>query len=448
MLHKTFDMKNLIILLFLLLTFESCTKMEMAEPTNEEVFYVCEIMGIVPPDYGGIGAIVSFNGVTTQTDQRGIYRFNEVKVSSKHNLIRIVKEGYYEDVRVFMTDRPAIIKIRSGLNKKSCGGGFNAFNGSDRQGNKYSYTFLPNSIVLESGISYTSFVDLCSEYIDPRDNKSIVGNFVGYDLNNKPFKLRPLGVISLEMMGVGGQNIRMAEGKTISLSVEIPDDMLSESPTSIILWYFDFNSGYWREGGIAIRDGSKYKANVSKVGYWGFHLAREAVIISGNTVLADGNPVYHPSDINYVQGLSPFFNYETTNFDGSFKEWAPKDQNLGIRFNYGSTTHKADVTKCGQECKLGDIKLSIVFNKTITGAVVDCNNNPVKSGYIKRRSNFSDEVYVPVVNGRFNDNVYWNIIGTVASYYPIDIDNNQESKPTHAPVSGPADIGTIIACNR
>ena len=48
-----------------------------------------------------------------------------------------------------------------------------------------------------------------------------------YDLNNKPFKLRPLGVISLEMMGVGGKNIRMAEGKTISLSVEIPDDMLS-----------------------------------------------------------------------------------------------------------------------------------------------------------------------------------------------------------------------------
>ena len=89
-----------------------------------------------------------------------------------------------------------------------------------------------------------------------------------------------------------------------------------------------------------------------------------------------------------------------------------------------------------------------MFNKTITGAVVDCNNNPVKSGYIKRRSNFSDEVYVPVVNGRFNDNVYWNIIGTVASYYPIDIDNNQESKPTHAPVSGPTDIGTIIACNR
>ena len=93
-------MKNSIILLFLLLTFESCTKMEMAEPTNEEVFYVCEIMGIVLPDYGGIGAIVSFNGVTTQTDQRGIFRFNEVKVSSKHNLIRIVKEGYYEDVRV------------------------------------------------------------------------------------------------------------------------------------------------------------------------------------------------------------------------------------------------------------------------------------------------------------------------------------------------------------
>ena len=73
-------MKNLLSLMFLLLTFESCTKMEMAEPTNEEVFYVCEIMGIVPPDYGGIGAIVSFNGVTTQTDQRGIYRFNEVKV--------------------------------------------------------------------------------------------------------------------------------------------------------------------------------------------------------------------------------------------------------------------------------------------------------------------------------------------------------------------------------
>lgn len=436
-------------LCFIALLF-GCGKNEIVSLNSEENFYECEIMGFVAFDtyYGIEGAIVTFNGETVLTDQRGVFRFNAVKVSSKHNLIRIVKEGYHKDVRVFMTDRPAIIKINSGLIKRSCGDGFNAYDGKDRQGHNYSYTFLPNSIVLESGISYTSFVDLCSEYIEPRDNKNMVGNFVGYDLNNNPFKLRPLGVINLEMMGVGGQNIRMANGKTISLSVDIPDDMLSESPKSIPLWYFDFEAGYWKDGGIAIREGNKYEANVSKVGYWGFHLASEAVMISGNTVLSDREPVYHPSDFNYLPGYSPNYNYETTNYDGSFKVWAPKDENLGIIFSYGSTTHKADVSKCGQECKLGNINLSILFNKTITGAVVDCNNNPVKSGYIKRRSNFSDEVYVPVVNGRFNDNVYWNIIGTVASYYPIDIDNNQESKPTHAPVSGPADIGTIIACNR
>lgn len=98
------------------LAFSSCHK-DINEfiPDKEGQNFKSSLFGSVVDEAGQPveNAIIRYGANTKMTDKNGIYQFKNVDVNSKHNLITISKQGYFEGSRVFTTDRSTTITIRN-----------------------------------------------------------------------------------------------------------------------------------------------------------------------------------------------------------------------------------------------------------------------------------------------------------------------------------------------
>lgn len=420
--------------------------------------FTANILGIVIDEDGKpvADAAVSYEGKQMVTDDNGVYSFRNVKVNSKHNLVQIRKEGYFEGSRVFTTDRSTTIKVKNILLKKTFDRSFESNVASTVSKGDIRLDFPADGVVLASNNTpYSGPVRIAVKYLDP-DTREIFeqmpGNLAGINAERQIVAMTTYGMVAVEMQTPSGQLLQIAPGKKVKMTNKLSYATLSKAPATIPLWYYDEDLGYWKEEGAATLVNDGYVGEVGHFTYWNYDAQAPAIILSGRVVDQYGNGiagahVWVSASGAYGAG------HGDTNGDGSFSGLVTKDALLTIKVTLYSSGCNGIEIYSGQagpfssDVTIPDIvvALSGTQNIVLSGQVVDCNSAPVTNGYLKVVYGGLQDIF-EIENGTVGGSITTCNVYTDIDVQAIDRNNALSSPVLSYPVSASIDLGTIAAC--
>jgi hypothetical protein len=232
---------------------------------------ISTLVGQVQDDTGGAlaGVIVSAGSGQDTTDANGLFTLPSAKVPKGRAFIIARKTGYFDGSRAEAPGSNGATFLRLRMMKKdfkysvsgTAGGTVKVAGGAELD--------LPaGGFVTPSGAAYTGTVLVAANYLNPDSSTFwdfFAGDNQGREANGATTALISLGVMRVEIQG-GGQPLRLASGKTATLSYPKPAG--GDAPTSMPLWYFDAEIGQWHEEGSATLKDGVYQGTVTHFSDW------------------------------------------------------------------------------------------------------------------------------------------------------------------------------------
>jgi hypothetical protein len=256
-------------------------------------------------------------------------------------------------------------------------------------------------------------------------------------------------MVLVEMSDASGGKLQIASGKTVTINIPIPSAMQLNVPASIPLWYFDDTKGIWKQEGSATKQGNNYVGTVAHFSFWTAGQLAEGVRLdvtfkdSAGNVLANKLVTLSSTD-STIYGTTNGY----TDSAGTVSGLIPANATLVMKvFDQYGEIYTKTIGPYNSDTNLGIIKITITPGLTLSGTVVDCNNNAVATGsvnvYIDNTQWSGD-----VTNGSFviTFNRYNNLTPT-ATIVAVDKATLQYSAEKVITItSSNQNVGQIIAC--
>jgi len=436
-----------------LLFFGSCQKdNEQFLTSSSKLIHGNTIVGVVVDENDNAleGAQVVFGELIVFTNQFGFYQFENVSLDSRHNSLRITKQGYFESARTFRTNITATIEHTTQLFIKNFTNSFESSEGGAIEQGEVELNFPPNSIVLESnGSDYTGTVRVAIQYLDPTLENIIQimpGDFSAVNMQGEYSTLVSYGMVYVEMQSVDGEKLQIKEGYKASLSAEIPSSIFNDSPETIQMWVFDEALGMWKEEGAAQKLGSKYVGEVSHFSCWNFDSPTESIIACGRVVDQNGNPLRVFVRIASIPDNA--IGQGATGSNGSFCGPVAKGKPLRIEVYSPDCgpwyVNLGEVGPFDSDVNLGELTLVLDdnFKTEIIGSAVDCDGSPLTQGTLYVNDRFTSVI----TDGTFNVPIIKCADSLEFKVRVIDNDGLKESEEFVLSGTGPFDLNEITTC--
>lgn len=393
---KSFRIKYLFAILLLSGLLASCVKDDEGFITDidgqtEEVLHTADIFGVVSDraDEPIEGAVATFKGRTTVTDENGIYQFDAVEVGSQHNSVKIEKEGYFENARTFRTAASGTLYQRAILLEKSFVHSFEANSIGTVFDQGVRLSFPANSVVIEStGQVYEGEVQVAMIKLDPtlsRLEAFMPGDLTGVEDDNTLSTLQSFGMVHVEMQTPTGEKLQIGANQNVEMSYRVSDEFLGDAPATIAMWSFDYDLGVWVKEGQATLSGGVYTGAVSHFSCWNYDISAPSVIASGQVVTNQGSTGHF-----YVQLLNAANNGGRgwTDDEGKFSGRVEAGVVLTLQvYSYAlcnDVIYEASVGPFDTDTDLGEITIELDPDEFIkvTGTAVTCDLEPITKGYV------------------------------------------------------------------
>lgn len=423
--------------------------------TEPEIIVNGSLSGLVTDDNNQavVDATVSIGTNFIQTDENGYFSFEDVAINTKGSLVRVRKEGYFYNAKFVDSrlNKQNYTKIK--MIPKSLTGSFSANTGGViSTDDNARIQFLPNSIQQENGEVYTGDVNVYATWIDPTAAdlyERMPGDLRAVNIEGNQQQLTTYGMIGVELESESGEPLNIAESQTATIELPIPEALVSSAPSTIPLWHFNEFSGYWEEEGSATLDGNKYIGTVNHFSFWNCDIANDFVNIDGMVTNQVGTPL--EGLVVLIREVAGGVNRgDVTDEEGVYGGAVPMNTDLvlSIQDNCNDEIYITPIGPFVEDTTIPTITVSTTDNfVTITGTLVDCNNNPVSNGYIV--VNLGDiSTTLPVDgNGNFNELVSICDVFT-AEIIGVDLVNFTTSDPIIQSVSKitTLNVGNIQAC--
>src|SRR4030095_5946238 len=400
------------------------------------------------------GATVKAGSNTTTTDNRGLFRFNNIQLDKYSAVITVEKAGFFKAYRVFSSSANNTNFVKLQLVPKSLIGSIDATAGGSVSLPDNSKIILPASgIVLKSNNqSYSGSVKVYAAVIDPTSadiSQIVPGSFQGTDANNYRVILKSFGMLAVELEGNSGEQLQIAPGKTAKLRFTIPSSLRSTAPATIPLWSVDETTGLWKQEGSATKGTDYYEGDVSHFSFWNCDVSSQTVFLEMTIVTAEGPLSHVQVKLTRPNGGS---SYGYTDSSGHVGGQVPKNEALTLEVlnTCNQAIYTQNVGPFSTNTNLGTITvtLSPVNTLQITGSAVNCNNQPVTNGNVLVY--FEVHLYNrPISNGNFSLTIT-RCTNSTAAVEVVAVDNvanQQSSSPwTGSASTGTVNTGTISAC--
>ena len=456
-------MKNsIIILLGLFILLSACRKeAPIIPPTTPKTDFAENFGDFVARDF--LGKIVDENrnpledvlitiaGLTVRTDENGFFILKETNVYENFAHIKAEKTGYIagsrslvpttglNKIKIMLLQENTIATISSGASSE-----VNLPNGTK--------VIFDGAFEDENKNAYSGNIAISLHYLDPADPNlldKMPGMLYAENDNNEENILESYGMINLEMKGDSGQKLQIANGHTAQIQVPITATQQSIAASTIPLWHFDEDKGYWIEEGSASIQGNKYVGTVSHFSWWNcdanFPTTRLCINIFDNASnpLADIKVELWPNASIYPRvGIS--------NTSGQICGLIPTNQSLTLKAYdiCGNQVYTSNIGPFTTNTTLPNIILpNSIQTSLVTGNFLACNNTPVTNGYVILKSGTRELVY-PVTNGSFSISTIVCNSNTSFTLEAIDYTNLQSSGIIASNFNFPTtNFGTLISCN-
>jgi len=448
----------------ILLLMTSCKKdkIELINPPNNpppssNALYsgntiTTSVGGVVTDQYGNSisNALVTIGNKTGHTNSDGIFNIINVTVDDARAYVKIKKSGYFLGSRSFKPTASSINYVRielltktvEGIINNSTGGSVNIAGGA-------TLVFEAGDISLENGNPYSGNITVQAAYLDPMASnigRIMPGDLKALDNSNNAVTLVTYGMLVVELVGTNGEALNVAQGKTVEIKMPVAAQQAGNAPTTIPLWYFDETYGNWIEEGQATLQGGFYIGEVSHFSFWNcdapFPLIDFHCQLTCNSV-----PMSNVSVILTTPSGAVGYGYadENGNVTGSVPQNTILE--LVIKDECGSPIYTQTVAASSSNIELGNISMCGIVNMaTISGNVIDCNNNPVTNGYVTINLNSSNPIQIFTnQNGQFS-----TIVNTCSSptieVTAFDLANSQQSATITVQNGATINLGAINTC--
>ena len=400
------------------------------------------------------GATVKAGSNTTTTDNRGLFRFNNIQLDKYSAVVIVEKSGFFKGYRVFSASPNNTNFVKLKLVPKTLIGNIDAAAGGSVNLPDNSKITLPASgvVVKSNNQSYSGSVKVYAEVIDPTsaDIAQIVpGSFQGTDADNNRVTLKSYGMLAVVLEGNSGEQLQIATGKTAKLRFTIPSSLRSTAPATIPLWSVDETTGLWEQEGSATKGTDYYEGDVSHFSFWNCDVSSQTIFLETTIVTAEGPLSHVLVKLTRSNGSS---SYGYTDSSGHVGGLVPKNEALTLEVL--NTCNQAIYTKnlgpYSANTNIGTITVTLSPLNTlqITGNAVNCSNQPVTNGNVLVY--FEGQLYNrPVNNGNFSLTITRcsNSTGAVEIVAVDNVANQQSSSPwTGSASTGTISTGAISAC--
>ncbi len=389
---------------------------------------------------------------TVQTDMNGVFIINQANVNERFAYIIAKKAGFIDgsramvptngknNVRIMMIPNTPLATIQSGV----------ASEVALPSGTKVVFD---GAFETEAGVAYSGSVAVAMFHL-AASNENISslmpGMLYAQATDGSAKVLETFGMMQVELKGSAGQKLQIAKTHTAQINMPIEASQLATAPSSIPLWHFDEENGYWKQEGSATKNGNKYVGNVSHFSWWNCDAQFPTVTLTVKVLDTNGNPIS-----NLLVGLT-YFNERTgvTDNNGQVSGLIPANQTLTLNiYSLSQCSNLPINTMSIGPFSINTVLPDIVLNSgailttTVQGNLLKCDNTNVTNGYV-----FLDygnqTLLTTVTNGAFSfDTTYCNS-ATNFKLKGIDYENLQSTDSIAYNFTSPIiNIGSLNACN-
>ncbi len=396
---------------------------------------------------------VSIGTSTVQTDVNGVFIINGASVFEKFAYITAKKSGYIDgsramiptlgknNVRIMLLSNAPIATIASGtatevaLNadtKVNFDGAFQDANGNPYSGNisVSVYHLKPSNTNLD---------------------KLMPGMLYGATENGEEAILETYGMLNVELKGASGQRLQIANGHTAQITMQIDNSQSSVAPSTIPLWHFDEENGYWIKEGSASKVGNKYVGSVSHFSWWNCDAFSSAVSLTARIVDVNQVPIANLKVrlVNNSNGTNSAL--QVTNNDGLVSGLIPSNEPMSLKvYDYcGNVIYTSQIGAFSNDTVLTNIVVPAISTQLsrVYGSVKQCDNSNIENGYVLAKY-FDSTFIMPLTSGEFS---FTTLVCSSSNSFTIeayDYENSQGTGEISYTFSFPeTKIDNLKACN-
>lgn len=335
----------------------------------------------------------------TNTDKNGYFYFQNVPINENGNLLKIVKNGFFNGYRFYYPTDSNDSYSKTILIEKQSVGNFNASNGGEVNFGSVNLSFPANAIRYESsGNSYDGTVDVLAHYYDPSSSTlglSMPGDLSGVDSESMAVQLATYGMMAVELVSPNGEKLNLNSESKAIMNMDVPDLLESNAPGLIPLWSLDEVSGFWKEDGSATLQDGEYVGEISHFSFWNCDAPFPLIRLEGTIVTVDNVGLSNSLICISVANNQAVTRSSHTDSRGSFNGKVPKGEALILRVknDCGEVVYQLDLPPMEEDTDVGNINIGSVGEGLISGRIV-CNGVPISNGYVTIKELSSGQFYV------------------------------------------------------
>jgi len=393
-------------------------------------------------------ATVTIGSETATTDTNGVFIINDADVKEKQAYIIAEKTGYLKGMKTTIpTEGTNIVQIVLVEEQVIA----TVASGSDSEVN------LPNGTTVkfdgefkdENGNAYSGNVDVIMYHLDPSNpliDDIMPGNLQAQNEDGDERVLESYGMLNVELRGDSGEALNIADGHFAEIELTVDPAQNGVAPSTIPLWHFDEDNGYWVEEGEATLVGGKYVAQVSHFSWWNCDAQFPTVTLCLNVVDNSSNPLSNVKvELWRAGAVYPRTGYSDAN--GEICGLIPANETLTLKAydQCGVEVFTTSIGPFSTDTDYGNIVMPSISASVITGNLVDCNMNNVTNGYVALTYG-NEYATVNVTNGSFSFSVIECASLTTFTLEGVDYDAFQTTTVIPFDFSN-TNLGNLIACN-
>jgi Carboxypeptidase regulatory-like domain len=404
-------------------------------------------------------ATVTSDTYTASTDAMGNFVFKNISISAANGHVTIIKSGYFKGIRSFVTEAGKNNYVKIQLIKQSITATITAAAGGTVTTSAATISFPPNAFVTASGAAYTGSVKVYATWIDPTAaNLPLVipGDLRGINSSNGEFLLKSYGMVGAELKDDNGNILKIAPGKTATITFPIMGSLQGSAPGSIPLWHFDEATARWKQEGSAVKTGNNYTAQVNKFSFWNVDVPGNFINLDLRLINGANNLPLANTMVKITSLVTNTYAYDHTNDSGYVSGYVPKNEALkleviaGTACNNNAVVYTQNIGPYSNNASLGNISVTLPTNQVInfTGTVKDCNNQAVTNGYVSLSlANGTSTIAYTNATGLVNFSLIHCGGTTTYSYNAVDLATGSYSSTATGTATGnTVNLGTITAC--
>ncbi|WP_431370195.1 hypothetical protein [Kordia sp.] len=398
-----------------------------------------------------VSVTVTIGNETTQTDINGMFVMNNVSVKQNFAYIKASLSGYFDGSRsIVPLDGENVIKImlkeRFSVVRET-GEAFTL------EYDEYAIGFS-GDFVKEDGSPYSGSVTIAFNYLSPTDenlNDLMPGMLLGQNTGGEANLLETFGMLTVELRGSNNEKLQITSDS--ELKFPIANEQLSTAPSTIPLWYFDEENGYWIEDGEATKVGNQYVGTVSHFTPWNVDIPLPMAKIDLTVLNQNNTPLLGLDIYAYAQGET-FPRILTTNQDGKACSFVPPNSQITLEVR-GYCDEVIIMQTIGPFVEESTniippiiITDAMIPQSEIRGTLKQCDGSNVTNGYVIMNSNNDQPIFYTVTDGDFEFNTFICDGETSFTLRGYDITNIQSTGENSYTFETPiTEVGDLTTCN-